>query len=115
MSRYDFLVDTYETERIKTLSVWSQFSDDEMDFRPEPRARTPHEQMVHQCLSEDKWMKEMLGIDTNESALPSMESRLEFIKWYAKQSGNRLDQLQKKPADWYEEETKFFAVTRSKA
>ena len=37
MSRYDFLVDTYRTERIKTLSVWSQIPDDRMAFRPEPR------------------------------------------------------------------------------
>ncbi len=25
MARYDFLVETYDTERLKTLSVWSQF------------------------------------------------------------------------------------------
>ena len=24
MSRYQFLIDTFETERLKTLSVWSQ-------------------------------------------------------------------------------------------
>lgn len=46
---YEFLIDTYETERIKTLSVWSQFGDGDLEFRPAPLARTPHEQMVHRA------------------------------------------------------------------
>jgi len=33
---YDFLVDTYETERLKTLSVWSTFRDDDLPIRPHP-------------------------------------------------------------------------------
>jgi uncharacterized damage-inducible protein DinB len=115
MGRYNFLVETYRTERIKTLSVWSQFGDPDMAFRPEPRARTPHEHMVHQCVSEDNWMKNMLGIETNELALPQVENKIEFIKWYAKLSQNRLRQLLSKPDDWFEEETKFFEVSRSRA
>src|SRR6266496_471883 len=115
MSRYDFLVETFRTERIKTLSVWSQFSDEEMEYRPERRARTPHEHMVHQCVSEDNWMKNMLGINTNEPALPALESRIEFIKWYAKVSEIRLTDLRSKPDDWFEEDTKFFEVVRSRA
>jgi len=115
MSRYDFLVETYRTERIKTLSVWSQFDDEDMSFRPEPRARTPQEHMVHQCVSEDNWMKNMLGIDTGEPALPPVESKIEFIKWYAKVSQARLRQLSSKPDDWFEEVTKFFESARSRA
>ena len=30
---YAFLVDTYETERLKTLSVWSMFADDDLPVR----------------------------------------------------------------------------------
>jgi len=115
MSRYDFLVETYRTERIKTLSVWSQFEDGEMEFRPEERARTPHEHMVHQCVSEDNWMKNMLGIDSNEPALPTIEGRIEFIRWYAKLSEIRLKQLLAKSDEWFEEATKFFEVSRSRA
>lgn len=115
MSRYDFLVETYRTETMKTLSVWSQFGDSDMEFRPEPRARTPHEHMVHQCISEDNWMKNMLGIDTNEAALPPFESKIEFIKWYAKLSQSRLQQLVLKSDEWFEEFSKFFESTRSRA
>jgi hypothetical protein len=30
---YDSFVDTYDTERIKTLSIWSMFLDDDLDFK----------------------------------------------------------------------------------
>ena len=62
MNPYTFLVDTYATERLKTLGVWAHFADADLSFRPEPRARTPLEHMVHQCVSEDTWMQRMLGI-----------------------------------------------------
>ena len=115
MGRYDFLIETYQTERIKTLSAWSLVDDGEMEFRPEVRARTPHEHMVHQCVSEDNWMKNMLGIETNERPLPSLETRIEFIKTYATLSALRLQQLQTKTDEWFEAEAKFFEVTRTRA
>ena len=56
--KYDFLVDTYDTERLKVISVWSEFKDEDLAVRPrqgDPRGRSVHEQMVHQCVSEDLW------------------------------------------------------------
>jgi uncharacterized damage-inducible protein DinB len=113
--RYDFLLDTYRTERLKTLSVWSQVPDDRMSFRPERRARTPHEQMVHQCVSEDTWMRNMLGIVVALPALPSPESRRSFISHYAASSSDRLAQLEDKSDAWFEEDTTFFDVRRTRA
>jgi uncharacterized damage-inducible protein DinB len=115
MGRYDFLLDTYDTERLKILSVWSQFRDGDLSFRPEPRARTPHEQMVHQCASEDIWMKGMLGIDLGEPPLPSPETRLDFIRKYADASGRRLERLRGMADDWFEGTTRFFDVERTRA
>ena len=115
MNRYDFLLDSFETERIKTLSVWSQFRDSDMNFRPEPRARTPHEHMVHQCVSEDTWMKTMLDIDIGDPPLPKQEYRLGFMTIYANASEKRLLHLRTKPESWFEEITKFFSVERSRA
>ena len=114
-SRYDFLIETYRTERLKTLSVWSQVPDARMTFRPEPRARTPHEHMVHQCVSEDTWMRNMLGITGLRPALPADESRLAFIEHYAAASEERLTALAAKGDEWFEGETRFFDVTRSRA
>jgi uncharacterized damage-inducible protein DinB len=115
MSRYDFLIDTYRTERFKTLSVWSQIPDARMTFRPEPRARTPHEHMVHQCISEDTWMRTMLGIIVSPPALPADERRTSFIEHYAAASAERLAHLESKTDIWFEEETGFFDTRRSRA
>lgn len=115
MMPYGFLLDTYETERIKTLSVWSQFGDADLEFRPAPLSRTPHEQMVHQCVSEHLWMTGMLGIDVGMPPLPSQESRLEFIRHFAAATEKRLGILREKPAEWFEETTAFFNVQRTRS
>jgi uncharacterized damage-inducible protein DinB len=116
--RYDFMVETYETERIKVLSVWSEFRDDELAFRPrsgDPRGRSVREQMVHQCVSEDLWFRTMLGIDAGAPPLPKLETRLEFIKTYAEKSEKRLAALRGTSESWWEEPTAFFDVRRSRA
>src|ERR1700693_2825854 len=82
LMRYQFLVDTYASECLKVVSVWSEFKDDDFPVRPRPtdrRGRSVHEQMVHQCVSEDLWFRNMLGIDVTASPLPSEETRLDFI------------------------------------
>ena len=115
MSRYDFLVESYRTERLKTLSVWSQVPDARMAFRPEPRARTPLEHMVHQCVSEDTWMRTMLGVTVSLPALPQQETRPAFLQHYAAASEERLARIESQPDAWFEAETTFFDVNRSKA
>lgn len=115
---FDFLVETFATERVKVVSVWSEFHDEDLPMRPrssDPRGRSVREQMVHQCVSEDLWFRTMLGIDVSAPPLPAQETRLEFIKRYAEDSGKRLSALQTKPASWFEEETTFFDVKRSRA
>lgn len=116
--RYDFLVETYATERIKVVSVWSEFRDDDLPVRPlrdDPRGRSVHEQMVHQCVSEDLWFRTMLGIDVEAPPLPKQETRLKFMEQYATDSGNRLAELGQKDDAWWEEATNFFVVRRSRA
>lgn len=116
--RYDFLVETYETERVKVASVWSEFLDEDLVVRPrdgDRRGRSVREQMVHQCVSEDLWFRTMLGIDVNAPPLPKTETRLEFIRRYAEDSGKRLEALRGKVESWFEGETKFFDVARSRA
>jgi uncharacterized damage-inducible protein DinB len=108
MGTFDFLADTYDTERLKILTVWSQIPDGQMRFRPEPRARSPLEHMVHQCMSEDGWMKNMLAIDVSMT-------RVAFIEHYAGVSAARLAALRQRPDAWFQEPTPFFDTTRSRA
>jgi uncharacterized damage-inducible protein DinB len=116
--KYEFLVDSYETERLKVLSVWSEFQDDDLVIRPkadDPRGRSVLEHMVHQCVSEDNWFRTMLGIDVSAPPLPAQEVRLEFLSRYAEDSGRRLDRLRQTADQWWEEQTMFFDVQRSRA
>ena len=116
--RYAFLVETYATERIKVASVWSEFRDDDLPVRPrlgDPRGRSVHEQMVHQCVSEDRWFRAMLGIDVGAPPLPEEESRLGFIRQYAEDSGKRLAALRERNESWWEEQAQFFDTRRSRA
>jgi len=116
--RYDFLVETYETERMKVVSVWSEFRDEDLGVRPrsdDPRGRSVREQMVHQCVSENLWFMSMLNIDVNAPPLPATETRLEFMKRYAEDSGKRWARLRAMPESWWEGQTKFFDVHRSHA
>jgi len=116
--RYAFLVETYETERIKVVSVWSEFAEQDLVVRPrtgDPRGRTVLEQMVHQCVSEDLWFRNMLGIDVGAPPLPKQETRVDFIERYVEDSGKRLAVLHAKDEQWWEEEVKFFDVERSRA
>jgi uncharacterized damage-inducible protein DinB len=115
---YSFLVDTYGSERLKTLNVWSMFRDDDLDIRPHAlliRDRTAHEHMVHQCLSEDKWFRAMFGIDIGTPPLPAPETRLAFLQHYANDSGQRLARLGEKDAAWWAQEVAFFDTTHSRA
>src|SRR5262245_66041858 len=112
-SPWRFFVDTYDTERLKTLATWSAFRDEDLRFRCAERARTPLEHMVHQCVSEDTWMRTMLGIELALPALPAVETRLGFMRHYAAASAERHARLAAMPGGWWEGATRFFDVERS--
>ena len=116
--RYNFLIDTYDTERIKVLSVWSEFRDEDLRVRPkqdDPRGRSVLEHFVHQCVSENIWFRSMLGIDVGAPPLPAIETRVEFMRRYAEDSGRRLERLKTTDEVWWESSTTFFDVPRSRA
>jgi uncharacterized damage-inducible protein DinB len=115
---YSFLVDTYASERLKTLNVWSMFRDGDMDVRPHAlleRDRTAHEHMVHQCLSEDKWFMTMFAIELGAPPLPEPETRLAFLRRYADASGQRLARLREQDGAWWEQDVAFFDTRHSRA
>jgi uncharacterized damage-inducible protein DinB len=112
---YSFLVETYETERLKVLSVWSMFRDEDLGVRPhptDPRGRSVREHMVHQCVSENAWFKNMLGVDIGARPVPESETRTAFLREYAQDSAKRLAALRGKGAPWWEDTVSFFDVSR---
>jgi hypothetical protein len=71
--------------------------------------------MVHQCISEDLWFRNMLSIDVGAPPLPTEETRMGFIQRYAEDSQKRLENLSRTIDGWWEQETAFFDVQRSRA
>ena len=115
---YDFLIDSYETERIKVLTMWSMFPDDAFEIRPrqgDPRGRTLREHMIHQCVSENTWFCAMLGIDVGAPPLPEDETRLAFLARYATDSDHRLAALRQTDEAWWKEQATFFELHLSRA
>jgi len=114
-SRYAFLVDTYETELLKVLSVWAMTAEADLDLRPragDRRGRTLREHMVHQCQSEHGWFAKMLGVDQPLDALPAERTRLGFLRHYAAAAQHRLAALGARDDAWWEETASFFEVRR---
>jgi hypothetical protein len=60
-------------------------------------------------------MRTMLGVTVSLPALPQEETRQAFLQHYASASGERLAQIEQQPDAWFEAETTFFDVKRSKA
>jgi uncharacterized damage-inducible protein DinB len=116
--RYGFLVDTYATERLKVLSTWATFRDDDLPVRPhatDRRGRSLLEHMVHQCVSENLWFRDILGVEVGAPLLPAAETRLEFLRRYADDSARRLAALERTDDEWWEAEVRFFDVPRTRA
>ncbi len=94
------------------------FHDDALATRPhgeDKRGRSLLEQMVHQCVSENLWFRDIIGIDVNAPPLPDTETRLDFILRYADDSKKRLAAMTEKAESWWEETVQFFDVKRSRA
>ena len=83
--RFDFIVETYTTEKFKVLGVWNMFADQDLQLRPhtsDPHDRSLLEQLIHQCVSENFWLCSILGIDVKAPPLPLEETRMGFILRY---------------------------------
>jgi len=111
---FSFLLDTYETELLKIITIWSAFPDSTMDYRPHPKSRSVIEQMEHQVQSEGRWMKSMLGIDTGDPN-PAARNKQSFISKYRIDADRRLELLRSMPESWWRESVNFFDVVRSRA
>ena len=111
---YGFLLETYETEILKIVGIWSAFPDSAMDYRPHRKSRSVIEQMEHQVQSEGRWMKAMLGIDTGDPN-PSERNKQGFIEKYSADAGSRLEIMKGKADAWWGEMTTFFDVGRTRA
>jgi uncharacterized damage-inducible protein DinB len=111
---YGFLLDTYETDILKTITIWSAFPASSKNFRPAAKSRTVMEQMEHQIQSEGGWMAKMFGIDTGDFNR-AQKTKQACIEKYQADAARRLEILRGKPDSWWLEDVAFFDVQRSRA
>jgi len=113
---FQHLVKTYASEVNKLNSVWNQFNEDDLAFKPHPRSSTVREIMEHELLSERRFFGEFLGlpeVPANE-VLPQSRTPDAFAARMVELSRERLHFLAKQGEDWWLAVVPFFDVERER-
>src|SRR5262245_38126703 len=100
---FQHLVKTYASEVNKLNSVWNEFDEDALSFKPHPRSSTVREIMEHELLSERRFFAEFLGlpeVPANE-VLPQDRTPHAFAARMVELSRERLQFLAKQGEDWW--------------
>ena len=113
---YQHLIDTYAGEINKVVSVWREFSPEELGYRPHRRSSSVLDQMRHQLLSERRYFGEFLGIDEPDPSriLPSVPTMGAFIESLRDAALRRLEMLAAKEEPWWLQTVPFFDVHRQR-
>ena len=113
---FQHLLDTYASETNKVISVWREFSPEEMDFRPHPRSGTVNDILKHQLLSERRFFGEFLGLPEPPAAqiLPASQTPEAYAERMGQLALPRLDFLAAQNEEWWLERVPFFDVQRER-
>ena len=113
---YQHMLDTYASETNKVASVWREFRDDDLAFRPHLRSTTVGDIFKHQLLSERRFFGEFIG--TREPApadvLPPEMTVDRAIDRLTEFALARLTQLAPQRAEWWHARILFFEVERER-
>jgi len=113
---FQHMLDTYASETNKVASVWREFRDDDLAFRPHPRSTAVADIFKHQLLSERRFFGEFIG--TREPApadvLPSQMTVGHAIDRLTELALARLAQLAPQRANWWHARIPFFEVERER-
>ena len=113
---FQHMLETYASETNKVVSVWREFGNDDMSFRPHPRSTSVGDILKHQLLSERRFFGEFMG--TPEPApsdvLPAEWSRAAAIDRFAQLARARLAVLAGQSSEWWLVRVPFFEVERER-
>jgi uncharacterized damage-inducible protein DinB len=111
---FQHLLDIYAGETNKVISVWREFTPQELPFRPHARSSSVEEIMKHQLLSERRFFGEFLGVPEHppDKILPQSSTPESYATRLLQLARPRLAYLAPKENDWWLEEVPFFDVTR---
>jgi uncharacterized damage-inducible protein DinB len=113
---FQHMLDTYASETNKVASVWREFGDDDLAFRPHPRSTSVGDIFKHQLLSERRFFGEFIG--TTEPApadvLPPEMRVAAAIARLAELAVARLAEIAPRRAEWWLTRVPFFEVERER-
>ena len=113
---FQHLVKTYASEANKLNSVWRQFTEDDLSFKPHPRASSVGEIVEHELLSERRFFGEFLGLPEvpAKEVLPQSRTPDAFAARMIELSRERLGFLAKQDENWWLTVVPFFDVERER-
>ena len=113
---FQHMLDTYASETNKVVSVWLEFGDDDLTFRPHARSTTVGDILKHQLLSERRFFGEFIGAPEPAPAnvLPSQLTVAAAIDRLTQLAVARLPFLAGQRREWWLVRVPFFEVERER-
>jgi len=113
---YQHMLNTYVSETNKVASVWRQFRDDDLSFRPHPRSTSVGDILKHQLLSERRFFAEFIGAPEPPptDVLPAQLSVLAAVDRLTQLAVARLAFLASQRTEWWLVRVPFFEVERER-
>ena len=112
------LADTYASETNKTASLWSELTDEQLEFRPHSRSSAVRQILVHQILSERRFFAEFIGLTEPavETLLPSGDApgAAAYVERLVALAAPRLAPLAAGDEAYWLAEVPFFDVRRQR-
>jgi uncharacterized damage-inducible protein DinB len=116
VSVFQHLLDTYASETNKVISVWREFTAEELSFRPHPRSSAVEDIFKHQLLSERRFFGEFLGLPEPPAAQvqPAGRTLEDYTNRLRGLVSPRLSFLAGQTQKWWLEIVPFFDVERER-
>lgn len=113
---FQHLLKTYASEVNKLNSVWHEFTEQDLSFKPHPRSSTVGEIIEHELLSERRFFGEFLGLPEvpAKEVLPQDRTPQAFAARMVELSRERLQFMAKHDEDWWLAVVPFFDVERER-
>lgn len=109
-------LDTYASETNKIVSVWREFGDADLGYRPNDRASSVGDILTHQLLSERRFFGEFLGAPEPPApeVLPASLTVSSAAARLVELARPRLEFLAAQQAPWWLQRVPFFDVQRQR-
>lgn len=113
---FQHVVKTYASEVNKLNSVWHQFAEDDLAFKPHPRSSSVKDVIEHELLSERRFFGEFLGLPEvpAKEVLPPERTPQAFAARMVELSRARLQFMAQQDEEWWLAVVPFFDVERER-